>query len=154
MASTTALGDAFRDDVAALLRAAGYKVQSEVRVGSKKADIYYEYNVRGKTWRIAVETKFYKDSLTRGKLSAILNDYSDAFAAYDIDELMIVSLKPITAADANGFLNRQRQLSHRTFSELQSDLMDFDNVLGYFRDRHEQEGLEKYYIRPRAISGE
>lgn len=153
MSSTTATGDEFRDEVGRLLKAAGYDVQSEVRVGSKKADLYYEERRRGKKWRVAVETKAYQDALTRNALSAIDNSYSDAFDDNDIDELLVVSLKPITAADANGFLNRKSRLSHRTIADLQIDLLDFDPVLRYFRATHERSGLEEYYILPRATDG-
>lgn len=152
--STTEVGDTFRDVVMGLLRSAGYDVRREVRVGSKKADLYYEERRRGKIWKVAVETKAYASALNRSQLVAIRGEYEDAISTNEINEVLVVSPKPVTAADANGYLERMPTISHRSLAELQLDLLDFDPVLHFFRTKHEQEGLEQYYIRPQSTKNE
>lgn len=152
--STTATGDTFRDVIAGLLRSAGYDVISERRVGSKKADLYYEERRRGKTWKVAVETKNYAAALTRSDLRAIHGEYEDGLKTNDVNEVMVVSPRPITAADANGYLERMATISHRSLAELQEDLLQFDPLLHYFRMKHEQDGLEQYYVKPQSTDGD
>lgn len=151
--NTTASGDTFRDVVAGLLRSAGYDVVSERRVGSKKADLYYEERRRGKTWKVAVETKNYAAALTRSDLRAIHGEYEDGLSTSEVNEVMVVSPRPVTAADANGYLERMATISHRSLAELQEDLLQFDPLLYYFRLKHEQDGLEHYYVKPQSTDG-
>lgn len=152
--NTTEVGDAFRDAVAGLLRSAGYDVQSELRLGSKKADLYYEERRRGKVWKVAVETKNYASALRRSDLRAIHGEYEDALKTNEINEILVVSPKPVTAADANSYLTNMPTISHRSLSELQVDLLDFDPLLHFFRLKHGQDGLEQYFIRPQTTENQ
>lgn len=155
MPSTTATGDAFRDAVAALLASAGFEVRREVRLGSKNADLYYEEPRRGKRWKVAVETKAYNHPLSRKELNDIKNEYDDAFMNNEVHELLIVSLEPVRAPNANQFLTiNEATITHRSFAQLQMDQLDFEPVLRYFEIFHEKEGLEQYYIPPRSTDQE
>ncbi len=64
----------FQRTVAELLNLAGYSVQPETLLGSKKVDVYVEHVEFGATRRIAVECKDYNRNLSRKELVTIDTD--------------------------------------------------------------------------------
>jgi DNA-binding sugar fermentation-stimulating protein len=76
--STTAVGDALRDQVIELLEAEGHKVSREVRVSSKKVDILLEIDEEFRPQTIAVECKNLGKNMSQVELNAIFADYSSS----------------------------------------------------------------------------
>ena len=153
--SSTEQGNSFRDSVAALLRAAHYdNVRTEVRIGSKKVDVYFEEKGLTTRRRIAVECKDYDRPLTRKEIShAIVPDYEPLFEARLIDAVLIVARMALNA-DAQAYLNDKRVFDFMTYAQLQSRVMDFSSYLFAMRAQAEDHGLREYYVNPKLVGGE
>ena len=70
MTTTTNIGDSLRDSVYSLLEAAKkQKLDMEVRLAGKKADIYFEEVInRKRVFKIAVECKNYEKNLSNSDI--------------------------------------------------------------------------------------
>ncbi len=148
--NTTAKGDALRDTVAALLRTQHPTVETERRLSnSKKADVFFEDVRYGRTQRCAVECKNYEVALTANELRRdIIPDYQGAYDAQDIDELIIVSRRPLNA-DAQALVSANRWVSHRTLSELEEDLLGIRLYVENLARTFGCDPLADYYIETR-----
>jgi len=69
--STTARGDSFRNSIAAMLRAAGISVQTEVLIGHKRVDVCFEQFSFGKKRRFVLEAKNWSTPLDKTDLETI-----------------------------------------------------------------------------------
>ncbi len=150
--STTAKGDGFRDKVTDLLRISGLDPKVELLIGSKKVDIYFEDRHLGRKRRYAVEAKNYARPLLAKDLQNIIGSYSNLLDRY-VDEILVVSQHPVTAAAANRFLEDEPRITHQTFSQLQESLLRFEPFLRSFLQRHDEGGLESYFVPPRLEDG-
>lgn len=153
MTSTTAIGDAFRDQVVGLLKVAGFDVTSEILVDHKKVDIRFEETSLGRRRRYALEAKNYASPLSKDQLVKIVADYDPLIRTQSVDELFIVSPHPVRSPAANAYLEQNKQVTHRSFLEFQEDVMGFGGYLQYIKRQHEEEGLEQYYIQPTLTDG-
>lgn len=147
MATTTEIGDAFRDQIVALLKISGFEVTSEIISVHKKVDIRFEARALGRRRRYALEAKKYKAPLVKDDLVKIVADY-EPLLHKEIDEILIVSPFPVRSASANAYLASRNDVTHRSFLEFQEDVMGFDGYLRYLIRGHEQDGLEHYYVPP------
>ena len=152
--STTAQGNAFRDAVAALLRAAHLEnVETEKRIGSKKVDVYFEEPALTKPRRTAVECKDYSDPLTKTYLvNKVFPEYRELINAQKIDALLVVGRVPLNA-DARTFVDETPELQYRTFTELLNRVMDFGSYVQAMSVQFNDQGLSSYYVRPNIVTG-
>jgi hypothetical protein len=148
--STTAQGNTFRDNVAALLRAAHLEnLVTETRIGSKKVDIAFEEKTFTQRRRIAVECKDYDRPLTKKQIvEEIWTEYRELIAARHIDGLLIVGRVALNA-DARAFVDMTPSLEFKTYTELLNSVMDFSSYLQAMRTQFNEQGLSTYYVKPK-----
>lgn len=139
--------------VADLLSVAGYSVTREVLLGHKKVDLYFEERRLGSTRRVAVECKCHGSLLTQSEVSAIYANYLPLYKSNLIDEILIVTLKGV-APSAEAMIRSTRELSHLTFEEVQSMIMDFKTYLVSLVNQYAEDGLEFYYVPMMTADGE
>lgn len=153
--STTQQGNAFRDAVAQLLRAAGFShTETEVQLGYKNADVsavWLRDEVAGEQ-RYAFETKAYSGSLKLNECSKFANDYGPLIANDTIDQAWLVSQGPITP-EGRKAAQSQRGLQAMTFAELQRRLMRLDPYLKELVEAHQRSRLAEYYVQPETAAG-
>lgn len=142
----------FEEDVYFLLVLGGYEVKKEELLGHKKIDLYFERIWLGSKRRIAVECKFYEKVLTKDELVKIYADYLPLFKANLIDEILVVTWNGLSAG-AETMINEVRELLHRTFSELQNQVMDFEPYLRDLINQYEEDGLSQYYVDLQTADG-
>jgi predicted NACHT family NTPase len=152
--TTTAQGNAFRDDVAALLRAAHLEdVETEVRVRHKKVDITFFETTLTQRRRVAVECKDYDRPLTKAQIKEeIYSDYWPLIDEDEIDGLLIVG-RVAPNADARSYIDSIRGFQFKTYMELQNGLMNFGSYLQAMRAQFQEQGLNQYYVKPRLEDG-
>lgn len=144
--STTEIGNAFRDAVAALLRTKHDSVQIEKPVGGKNIDIVYSEQRYGRTERVGVECKDYSRPLTATMITReILSDYRDILDGSEIDYLLIIGRRPIGGA-AKARINAVRNVNYLTYEELEEDLLGLRGYVEGLSDMFSDRGLESYYI--------
>lgn len=143
----TEKGDWFRDEVAALLQAAGYKVETEILEGHKRADLVFEEISFGRRRKYVVEAKNWSKNLEKTHLEQIYGGYAGLINKR-ADELLIVSPLPIKSAAGKAFIQETPNISFVTFNEFQESLLGFQDYLASFIAKHERSGLEDYYISP------
>ena len=154
--STTLKGNAFRDAVAQLLRAAGFShTETEVQLGYKNADVsavWLRDEVAGEQ-RYAFETKAYSGSLKLSECSKFANDSGPLISNDTIDQAWLISQGPITP-EGRKAAQSQRGLQAMTFAELQRRLMRLDPYLKALGEAHEHSRLEEYYVPPETATGD
>lgn len=147
--STTEAGDEFRDQVAALLRVAGYSVvTTEILDKHKRLDIRFEQRSFGKPRKYALEAKNWGTPLDRTDLEKIVAGHLSFIMKHEIDELLIVSQMEIRSPAARAFIEETPGVSHQSFREFQETIMGFSDYLDRFILSHNSDGLEEYYISP------
>lgn len=152
MPSTVQKGDALRDRVYALLKAAQkMNCTVEKRLGGKKADVYYEdYDPLHKTIRIAVECKNYNSPLNRPQALSIIFDYEQEQSHFD---LLIIISKKKPPTDVQTTIEEKGWIRHFTIDEFVSLLVDFSSYLESLKGKFLSDGLENYYVPIRDIDG-
>lgn len=151
--STTAVGDALRDQVIELLEAEGHKVSREVRVSSKKVDVLLEIDEEFRPQTIAVECKNLGKNMSQAELNAIFADYMSL-----LDEGEITSLFVITRLDfspeAKLYANKRRgRLEIFSIKEFEDSLLGYRKYCRNVRDLFSEAGLENYYINSSIEGG-
>ncbi len=86
--------------------------------------------------------------MTKSDFESILASHLSLVQSGEIDEVLVVSKKPVTSPAANTYLEKTKVIRHQTFSSLLESLLDFTGFLEAFRLDHLQGGLEEYYISP------
>lgn len=122
--STTDIGNAFRDRVCALLRTKYLDAQVEQRIAGTKVDIRFtaESDFGGKKV-YAVECKDYATPLTKSIIAQEIRPYYSAMLeSHEVDEVLIVSSKPL-GADAGEYMKSWRNATHKTYEELAESLL-------------------------------
>ena len=143
----------FEANVAKLLFTAGYDVNHNVQIGHQQVDVYAIKKDLGRTIRTAVECKFESYPLKKEDVAHIYVKYDSLYDANKIDEILIVTINGMTAP-AKEMVNCKRNLSHVTYIELQSSLMDFSRYLEYLIQLFNEDGLREYYIPLRYSKGD
>lgn len=151
--STTAIGDALRDQVIELLEAEGHKVSREVRVSSKKVDVLLEIDEEFRPQTIAVECKNLGKNMSQAELNAIFADYMSL-----LDEGEITSIFVITRLDfspeAKLYANKRRgRLEIFSIKEFEDSLLGYRKYCRNVRDLFSEAGLENYYIKSSIEGG-
>src|SRR3954463_9307127 len=118
MTNTTQSGNAFRDAVAQLLRAAGFRVETEVQVDYKNADVVgiWSRDEMAGEQRYAFEAKAYANALPLGQCTKFAHDYSPLLANGDIDQAWLISKGPISHEGQKAARSR-RGLQAMTYAE-------------------------------------
>ncbi|MGF7152017.1 hypothetical protein FHS96_005685 [Sphingomonas zeicaulis] len=155
MRSTTQKGNAFRDAVAQLLRAAGFRAETEIQIGYKNADvvgIWSRDEMAGKQ-RYAFEAKDYEGTLPLGQCTKFAHDYANLVAEDEIDHAWLISKGAISPEGRKAAQSR-RGLQAMTFAELQRRLLLLDPYLKDLIGAHDASRLADYYIPPETPHGE
>lgn len=146
--STTEVGDRFRDEVAELLKAAGYIATTEILEDHKRIDVVFEQISFGKRRRYAVEAKNWKRPLDHGDLEKIYAGYASFVLKRQIDELLIISPHELRSPAAKAFIRDTPGVAHLSFKQFQESMMGFSEYLAAFIHNHTEDGLESYFIPP------
>lgn len=141
----------FELSVGKLLQLSGYVVQNEILLSHKKVDLYCEEVRRGKIRRIGVECKTNTRPLDLSIVNTIFTDYSQLFSNNLIDEIMLVTMSGLSAA-ANTFINKSREMTHLTFYELHSTLIEFTPYLNGLKQQYMANGLQSYYVNVNTVN--
>ncbi|MVT69461.1 NACHT domain-containing protein [Bradyrhizobium pachyrhizi] len=141
-------GDEFRDHIAALLRIRYERVQTEVKIAAKKADIRFEIQAGPKRrTRVAAECKRWGRALTRDHVKDILADYDPAFQNKEIDEIWIIC-DQTPAPGAREFAEAYRHCQLMTGMECEQEIVDFRPMITSLIESYKIDPISKYYIPP------
>lgn len=151
--STVQVGDNFRDEVAGLLRASGFDVETEILIGHKRVDLTFSEKKFGRLHRYIVEAKNWSVPLSKTALENIYGGYAALLNSSEADELLIVSQHQIRSAAAKAFLRDTPKVSHLSFNEFQESILAFEDYLRAYVGKHEANGLEEYYVSPLMKNG-
>ncbi len=151
--STTEVGDRFRDEVAELLRIAGYTATTEILEGNKRADVVFEQETFGKRRRYAIEAKNWAAPLDRSDLEAIYGGYATLIARHQIDELIVVAPTELRSPSAKAFVRDTPGISYLSFVRFQESIMGFNEYISKFIYLHERDGIENYFVEPLLEDG-
>jgi len=135
----------FERSVRDLLCVAGYDVQREVLLGYKKVDLFFEERRLRSKRRVVVKCKYYRSRLHQHELAQIYANYRPLFESNHVDEILLITLSGLSPS-AQAMVDQTRELSHLTFLDLQSMLMDFRSYLAGLMNQFRQDGLSSYYI--------
>ena len=147
-------GDDFRDEVAALLRLAGFEAEAEVRAGHTKVDVasfLQRDPFRGDT-RIFLEAKRTNGNLGADTTAQFVGKYVSLVNRRECDEAWLVSLHPLTP-DAKALVDANAGLRAMDFATLQGRLMDFGGYLRDLRATFDASGIAGYYVPPHDRNG-
>ena len=151
--STTAVGDALRDQVIELLEAEGHRVSREVRVGGKKVDILLEIDEEFRPQTIAVECKNLGKNMSQGELNAIFADYLQLLEEGEITTVFVIT-RLDASPEAKMYANKRRgRLEIFSITEFEDSLLGYRNYCRNVRDLFSEAGLENYYIQSSTESG-
>ncbi len=147
-------GDEFRDMVAALLAAAGFRTQKERLITGKRVDIVAEAELLGRPRRYAIECKHEKKRLGISDISNEISQYARIVqdGSSSIDEAWIVSVSGFTDAA----LTHARSVKHLdlfSFAELESRLLDLRPYLQMLVDDYARAALTELYVPLRTLDG-
>lgn len=143
------LGRQFQNDVAGLFQIAGYQVHQDILVGHKKVDILVSEWRFGKQDNIAVECKDWNKTLTLKDVNEIFSDYRTLADKALITEILLVTKRGIADA-AKAMVLESSKFRHSTYLELQASIMDFRSYLNGLVGQYQEDGLDQYYVPPRA----
>jgi hypothetical protein len=135
-----------------LLSLAGYSVRREQIIGHKKIDLYIEECRLGSLRRIAVECKAHKSRLHQDDVTQIYSNYRPLYQANLIDEVLIVTRVGLSPSSET-MVAETRELNHLTLHELLNMIMDFSSYLLSLLHQFDEDGLSKYYIPLRTVTG-
>ncbi len=147
--NSTYIGDNFRDNIFKIVQAMNpNSATTEKMVGGKKADIYYEEYDRYNTIRkIAIECKNYKSALGNSDISRILSDYHAAFLSSEIDLLLIISEKGLSAQGHESInAGTIYKVKHLTRQQFIAQTMNFNRYQLDITLSIKNDSLVDYYI--------
>src|SRR6185312_234598 len=154
--STVQKGSDFEARVARLLKSStGYKnVREQQHIHGKNVDLVFEKQWTPKKQRkIAVECKNWDNGVDRQTVRDIYFDYKPLFDQKEIDELWIVTPKPV-AATVQEHIDGFDGIEIFHIRELEQDIIDFSLYATYLRDRFKSDPLAKFYIPSRLESSD
>jgi hypothetical protein len=155
--STTAQGNAFRDEVMQLikLRPNCREVHAEHQIGSQPVDLYYEERTSWGALRIACECKAHEKPLTKAYIAEkIVPRYGPLVEKGSVDRVRIIASKPIAATAGDYIRTDLRAFSFSTRTELEAEIIDFSAYVRALEGLYSESGLDKYYIMPTIAGGD
>jgi len=147
--------DASRDfelAVRSLFAMGGYHVIGEQILGHKKIDLYVEEKRLGFVRRIAIECKDYSRPISQYKLNQIYSNYRPLYTDNLIDEILLITSHGL-APSAETMCRETRELSHLTYQDLESVIIDFTSYLAGLIEEYEADGLTSRYVPPVTQQG-
>ena len=143
-------GDAFRDTVAELLRAAGFgPVETEQKMKFKKANIsaiWRRQTIDGPV-TYAIEAKNHARTISLKECSLFVAQYGELVRAGAIDRARLVSKGPVSAERQKKIRRALgRNLDCLTCSELQRRLLVLDSYLADLATQFRDGGINSYYV--------
>ena len=144
--NTSEKGDRLRDDVYALLKAAGKEaVEKEKYLAGKKCDVYYEDRsiLPGKVHRFAIECKAYGSPIDRSLYDKIKGEYSDGVKTR-LDHLIIVTTHGVTSSTQDS-IDATDWMGHEQYRDFCDRLLDFGRYLEALKGFFTEDGLDQYY---------
>jgi len=152
--SSTTRGNEFRDEVARLLKAAGFtNLEVESKIKFKRVDIstIWKRSSLDGPLRYAVETKSYTKSVPLSECSAFASQYGELVSKGVVDRAWLISNGPISAEGRNLIRGKlARNLDCMTFSDLQAKLLPLDGYISDLESTYDAEGIAHYYIPTRT----
>ncbi len=146
--NTTTIGNDFRDHILALLQCKFPDAHTEGKAGWKNADVVFTMMELGKRVKVAVECKKYSRALQTTDLVSIVGSYQSALDSNEINLLLIVSNRPISAASRQ-FIESSRTLRFMTLSDLESWLVGLEPYVKALADEFTSDEVHKYYVEGR-----
>jgi hypothetical protein len=145
-ASTTEVGNAFRDLVCDLLRTKYPDLRIEKRLSGTKVDIRFtSEGLAREVW--AVECKDYAKPLDKGYVaSSIFSVYHPMLDKREVDRVLIVSRKGLSP-DALEYVESLRGFSHKTYDELAEALVGLKRYIQHLASLRPTDDTE--YIEAR-----
>lgn len=151
--STTAKGDALRDQVIELLEAEGHKVSREVRVSSKKVDVLLEIDEEFRPQTIAIECKNLSKNMSQTELNAIYADYLSLLDEGEITSIFVIARLDFSPEAKLYATKRRGHLEIFTIKEFEDNLLGYRKYCRNVRDLFSEAGLENYYIKSSIEGG-
>jgi hypothetical protein len=131
-------GESMRDSIAQLLRMKYQHVETEKRLKTTTADVYYiDDTVQLFSRPIAIESKDWSDRLSSGNIADIYNLYAPSLLTREIDFLWIIGKHPLSSSP-KASLDSLNNVRYSTFDEFRASLMNFKALLdnNYFSFDH------------------
>jgi hypothetical protein len=136
----------FENEVSHLFKLLGWNVEEEHLVGSKKVDLLITKQViANRSYTMAVECKSYQKKLSKKEVEGIYASYAPLLHRNEIDELFIVTINGVSPA-AYTYCIDNKSVSHVTFSQLESSILNFDLYIQGIFSEYNRKGIDQYYI--------
>lgn len=137
----------FEKEVGHLMRLQGWDVENEQLIRSIKVDLLAQKTLFvGRKYRVAIECKAHKNPLTKKDVESIYAAYYPLLENKDVDELVIVTIRGVSPA-AVSYCKSIGNLTHSTFSELESTILDFSSYTQGIVGEYQRKGIEHYYVQ-------
>ncbi|NTF87641.1 NACHT domain-containing protein [Agrobacterium rhizogenes] len=151
--STTAIGDELRDHVIELLDADGYKVDREVRIGTKKIDVLLTIDDEFSPQVIAVECKNEERNLTQGDVNRIYADHLNLINGGQLSAVWIIS-KLDFSPEAKSFSRSNYGVDIFPIKEFEEKLLGFRRYCREVSDLFSEGQLDEYYVQATVETGD
>jgi hypothetical protein len=152
MTSTVALGDELRDHVILLLEARGYRIEREVRLGTKRVDVVVHIEDQPAQQTFAIECRNYNRNLRQDEVEQVYAAHLSLIQQRKIDGIWIVVRKDFSA-EAGNYARNQPGLTLFTIAEFEEVQFRFRRYVRQLMEMFTEEDLEHYYIQQRYEAG-
>jgi hypothetical protein len=149
--STIEQGNAFRDHIAMMLGAAGFKVETEIRQGFKKTDIIASRQGFGEVETYIIETKDYTANITMPIATEFVAHYGTLIEEGKADKAWFISKSDISP-DARALINSKKTRKAATYSEFLRLILGIEPYLHDLIANFERDKIGDWYVRPRTES--
>ncbi|MFT3986145.1 restriction endonuclease [Aestuariivirga sp.] len=143
--NTVEKGNALRDEVAELFRAAGCQVEVETLIGHKKVDVVVQTNFLGNQKKILIECKNYKNSIRSAEVTQIYNEYFPLLTLCGGNEIKIISSTDCSAA-AKNYIKTNPTLSFITIDSLRNSIIDFSKYIEFRISEYTASDVSENYV--------
>jgi hypothetical protein len=141
-------GSELRDSVARLLSIKYSTVETEKRIATTTADVFYIDDNSSFPLRVAVECKDWASPLTSNDLASIYNLYKPSLDSREIDRLLIVSRHELGMQPSES-LSKLQSVGHKQFDAFVHSLMNFALLLQNNIAAYENHESSTNFIQPR-----
>jgi hypothetical protein len=149
--TATEKGNAFRDLVASMLEAAGFRAETEGREEFKKVDVRWWREDLDGPLKYFVETKDQAEMHPR-EYREFLIDYGTLLERGHADRAWFVS-KVHLSPDARALVDAKRGCKAMTFAEFQRRLLGVDSYLQDLIIAYDADRISDWYVRPHTDDG-